>query len=68
MADHLQVIAELQVEVEEYRSIARELKAWKTLASLDRLAADLARSARAMLARRHRDDSVVAGSSRRTLH
>ena len=68
MADHLQVIAELQVEVEEYRSLARELKAWKILARLDRLADDLARYARRMLALRHRADGVVAGSSPRTLH
>jgi hypothetical protein len=68
MTDHLEILAELQVEVEEYRSLARELKAYKTLARLDKLADDLARSARRMLALRHRDDSVVAGSSSRTLH
>ena len=68
MADHLQVIAELQVEVEEYRSLARELKAWKILARLDKLADDLARYARRMLALRHRADGVVAGSSPGTLH
>jgi hypothetical protein len=68
MTDHLQVLAELQVEVEEYRSLARELKAYKTLARLDKLADDLARYARRMLALRDRDDSVVASPSPRKLH
>ena len=68
MTDHLEILAELQVEVEEYRSLARELNAWKTLARLDRLADDLARHARRMLALRHRGDDVVAGSSPRKLH
>jgi len=68
MTDHLEILAELQVEVEEYRSLARELKAWKTLARLDKLADDLARHARRMLALRHREDRVVAGPSPRKLH
>jgi hypothetical protein len=68
MADHLEIIAELQVEVEESRSLARELKADEILARLDQLADDLARRARRMLALRHRADGVAAGSSRRTLH
>ena len=62
------MLAELQVEVEECRKLALELKAHKTLAILDRFAADLARRARSMLALRHRDDSVPGGSSPRTLH
>jgi len=68
MTDHLEILAELQVEVEEYRSLARELKAWKILARLDKLADDLARHGRRMLAVRHRGDSVVAGPSPRKLH
>jgi hypothetical protein len=68
MTDHLEMIAELQVEVEESRSLARELKAYKILARLDRLADVLARRARRMRALRHRADGVVAGSSPRTLH
>jgi hypothetical protein len=68
MTDHLEMIAELQVELEEYRSLARELKAWKILARLDKLADDLARHARRMLALRHRGGGVVAGSSPRKLH
>jgi hypothetical protein len=68
MTDHLEIIAEMQVEVEEYRSLALELKAWNILARLDKIAADLARCARGMLVRRHREDSVVAGSSPRKLH
>jgi hypothetical protein len=68
MTDHLEMIAELQVEVEESRSLARELKAYKILARLDRLADDLARRARRMLALRHRGDGAVPGSSPRTLH
>jgi hypothetical protein len=69
MTDHLQELAELQVEVDDCRSLARELKAWKTLARLDQLADDLARYARRLLALRHRDGGVVAGSSpRKTLH
>jgi hypothetical protein len=68
MTNHLEILAELQVEVEEYRSLARELKAYKTLARLDKLADDLARHARRMLALRHREDNVIAGSSPRKLH
>jgi len=68
MTDHLEILAELQVEVEESRSLARELKAYKILARLDWLADDLARCARRMLALRHRADGVVAGTSPRTLH
>jgi hypothetical protein len=68
MTDHLEILAHLQVEVEEYRSLARELKAWKTLARLDRLADDLARQARRMLALRHFGESVVAGSPPGKLH
>ena len=68
MPDYLQVLAELQVEVDDCRSLARELKAYKTLSRLDKLADDLARYARRLLARRHRDDGVVAGSSPRKLH
>jgi hypothetical protein len=68
MTDHLQILAELQVEVEEYRSLALELEDYKTLARLDKLAADLARCARGVLARRHCEDSVVAGASPRKLH
>jgi hypothetical protein len=68
MTDHLQVLAELQVEVDDCRSLARDLKAYKTLARLDKLADDLARYARRTLALRHRDDGVVAGSSSRKLH
>jgi hypothetical protein len=68
MTDHLEILAELQVEVEESRSRARELKAYKILARLDRLADDLARRAQRMLALRHRADGAVAGSSPRTLH
>jgi len=68
MTDDLETIAEMQVEVEEYRSLARELKAWKILARLDQLADDLARHGRRLLALRHRYDSVVACSSPRTLH
>jgi hypothetical protein len=68
MTDHLEILAVLQVEVEEYRSLALELKAYKTMARLDRLADDLARYARRMLALRDRDDGVVAGSSPRKLH
>lgn len=68
MTDDLETIAGMQAEVEEYRGLARELKAWKILARLDKLADDLARYARRMLALRHRDDGVVAGSSPRKLH
>jgi hypothetical protein len=68
MTDDLEILAEMQVEVEEYRSLARELKAWKILARLDQLADDLARQALRVLALRHRDDGVVAGSSPRKLH
>jgi hypothetical protein len=68
MTDHLKILAELQVEVEEYRSLARDLKCWNILARLDELADDLARHARRMLALRHREDSVVAGRSARKLH
>jgi hypothetical protein len=68
MTNHLEILAELQVEVDEYRSLARELKAYKTLARLDKLADDLARHARRMLALRHREDNVIAGSSPRKLH
>jgi hypothetical protein len=67
MTDHLEILAEIQVEVDEYRSLALELRDYETLARLDKVAADLARCAGRMLARRHRDDSVVAGSSRRRL-
>ncbi|MEA2881116.1 MAG: hypothetical protein QOH32_335 [Bradyrhizobium sp.] len=68
MTNDLEILAEMQVEVEEYRTLARELKAWKTLARLDQLADDLARYARRLLALRHRDDAVVVGSSPRKLH
>jgi hypothetical protein len=68
MTDHLQVLAELQIEVDDFRSLAVELQDHKTLARLDQLADDLARCARRMLALRHRDDSVVAGASPRKLH
>jgi len=68
MTDHLQILAELQVEVEECRNLALELKAHKTVAMLDKLAADLSRCARSMLARRHRDGSALGASSPRTLH
>lgn len=68
MTDHLEILAELQIEIEESRSLARELKADEILARLDRIADDLARRARTMLALRHRADGVVAGSSPRTLH
>src|SRR3954462_14502673 len=68
MTDDLQVIAEMQIEVEEYRSLARELKAYKILARLDQLADDLARQALRVLALRHREGGVVAGSSPRKLH
>ena len=68
MTDDLQVISEMQTEVEAYRSLARELKAYKILARLDKLADDLARQARTILALRHRGDGVVPGASPRTLH
>ncbi|HEU0083083.1 MAG TPA: hypothetical protein VFQ87_09430 [Bradyrhizobium sp.] len=68
MTDDLEILAEMQVEVEEYRTLARELKAWKILARLDKLADDLARQARWMLALRHREGGVVAGSPPRKLH
>jgi hypothetical protein len=68
MTDELETIAEMQVEVDEYRSLARELKAYKILARLDQLADDLARHARRVLALRHRDKRLIVASSPRTLH
>jgi hypothetical protein len=68
MTDHLEILAELQVKVDDFRSLARELKDYETLARLDKLANDLARHARRMLALRHHNDGVMAGSSPRKLH
>ncbi len=62
MKDRLEFLAELMDEVEECRSLALEMKDRETVARMTRVADDLARCARRILALQ-----VVAAPSRRKL-
>jgi hypothetical protein len=56
MTDRLEILAEILHEVEECRRLAIELKDRETAARMNRLAEDLVKCARRMLALRCPDD------------
>jgi hypothetical protein len=63
LSDRLELLAEIMDEVDEFLSLALEMKDRETVARMTKLADDLARCARRTLARH-----VMAGCSRRKLH